>query len=85
MGGRGSSLTSSLEISVKGDDFISLTLLASSKTLFLLVFMVSGSTREDSEVVHWRGRMSDTRIRTHDHVGIIDDRRVLVGIHLATF
>ncbi len=42
-----SSLTSSLEIIVSGEDFISVTLLASSNIFVLFVFMASISTEEE--------------------------------------
>ena len=78
-----SNFTSSLERTVKGDDFISVILLASSKIFALLGLIVSTSSRKGNE-----GQRKFVRkiwVFTHHHIGIIDGQTIFIATHLSTF
>ena len=63
-------LISSLEISVNGDNFTSVTLLASSRTFVLLLLMASASTEKKRRYVY-EGKTCVNSF-THHNVGIVD-------------
>ena len=70
-----SSLTSSLEIIVSGEDFISVTLLASSNTFVLFVFMASISAEERKNGCNYK---KDKISLTHNNIRIINHRTIFI-------